>query len=359
MIYVQVISCPPPLWNTGGTARQSDALIKLMAENATVILVTQKNHSGLAKKYYKDYKNVVIFSTYFDLSKTKPLSFLRLRKLGSVISSLLRSKREKVIVHCLESKSLLTLQMAIFCKFREFEFWLSPFGQGSAILNTRVSLVSFVYKKIIRDADKVICQNLDEYDLFIRHSDQNNIYEIPLLIDPEVYLQSQLIKEKKTGPMRLGFLGRNTKLKGIIQIIQFVEKISSETNIELSLALSGSDSDVNEAILNSTLNIAVLNIDNNFDRISFYQDIDVFIILPTVQEETSLAALEAALLGCKVIYNRNCMFSNSEMFGDICCLIDDFSVEWLESGLDSASYQRIRKFYYEAIPDNYRKLFND
>ena len=359
MIYVQVISCPPPLWNTGGTARQSDALIKLMAENATVILVTQKNHSRLAKKYYKDYKNVVIFTTYFDLSKTKPFSFLRLRKLGSVISSHMRSKREKVFVHCLESKSILTLQMAILCKFRGFEFCLSPFGQGSAILDRRMSLVSVIYKKIIKNADKVICQNLDEFDLFKSNTGGSNILEIPLLIDPEIYKQKQIIKEKKTGPVKIGFLGRNTKLKGIVQLIQFVEKISCDINVELSLALSGYDPDVNVAILNSSLDITVLNIDNNFDRISYYKGIDVFTILPTVQEETSLAALEAALLGCKVIYNRNCMFSNSEMFGDICCLIENFSVEWLESGSDSVSYERIRKFYYEAIPDSYRKLFND
>ena len=359
MIYVQVISCPPPLWNTGGTARQSDALIKLISENATVILVTQKNHSGLAKKYYKDYKNVVIYPTHFDLSKTKPLSFLQLRKLGSVISSLMQSNKEKVFVHCLESKSFLTLQMAIFCKFREFEFWLSPFGQGSAILNRRMSLVSIIYKKIIKNADKVICQNLDEFDLFKSNTGRSNVTEIPLLIDPEIYTQTQPIKEKKPGPVKIGFLGRNTKVKGIVQLIQFVEKISSDINVELSLALSGCDPDVNIAILNSSLDITVLNIDNNFDRISYYKGIDVFIILPTVQEETSLAALEAALLGCKVIYNRNCMFSNSEMFGDICCLIENFSVEWLESRSDSVSYERIHKFYHETIPNNYRKLFND
>jgi len=103
----------------------------------------------------------------------------------------------------------------------------------------------------------------------------------------------------------------------------------------------------------------VLRVDNSFDRIAYYKNLDVFIILPTVQEETSLAALEAALLGCKIIYNRNCLFSNEEMFGDICCLIENFSVEWLMRKSDTASYDRILEYYNEIIPNKYRKLVND
>ena len=359
MIYVQVISSPPPLWNTGGTARQSDALIKLMAENATVILVTQRNHANLAREYFKDYENIHVFETYVDFSKVKPISILKIKKLEASIKSLMLSENQKVVVHCMESKSLLTVQMAILCRYKKFEFWLSPFGQGSTILNGKLSIIKYLYKKIIKQADTIICQNLDEFQLFKSNSKSNNICEIPLLIDPELNKQVQSIKGKNPQTIKIGFLGRNTKLKGIIQIIDFVHKVSSHVNLEFSLALSGTDPDVDSAILNSKIDIDVLRVDNSFDRIAYYKNLDVFIILPTVQEETSLAALEAALLGCKIIYNRNCLFSNEEMFGDICCLIENFSVEWLMRKSDTASYDRILEYYNEIIPNKYRKLVND
>ena len=54
------------------------------------------------------------------------------KQLGVTIS---KDENEKIIVHSLENKSLLTIQMAILCTQNKFEFWLSPFGQGSAIFN--------------------------------------------------------------------------------------------------------------------------------------------------------------------------------------------------------------------------------
>ena len=359
MIYIQVISSPPPLWNTGGTARQSDALIKLMAKNETVILVTQKTHASLAQKHFENYKNIFIFDTYIDFSKTKPISFLQIKKLDAFIKSLSSYDGEKVVIHCLESKSVLTFQMAVFCKSKKFELWLSPFGQGSAILNKKFSVFRHFYKFIVNSADRIICQNRDEFLLFKKNSELNNTFEIPLLIDPELNQRSALAHEKDSEKIKIGFLGRNTKLKGVVQIIDFVNEISNRVNVELFLALSGNDSDVNSAISNSKIDIDVSTIDNSFDRISFYERIDVFIILPTVQEETSLAALEAALLGCKIIYNSNCMFSNTSMFGDICCLIDNFNFDWLMTKIDTSDYDRIRNYYYNVIPDEYRKIAND
>jgi hypothetical protein len=185
------------------------------------------------------------------------------------------------------------------------------------------------------------------------------LIELPLLIDPEIYKNMGEIQHDSKNKIRFGFLGRNTRLKGIIQIIDFLNGLSLQTDLELSLALSGEDPYVDTKISDANIEIEVIQIDNDFDRFSFYKKIDVFIILPTVQEETSLAALEAALMGCRIICNQNSMFSNASMFGEIYCLTEEFNISWLHSKKSSDVYQALRHHYCEINPKKYLRLLDD
>ena len=359
MIYVQAISDPPPIWQSGGTTRQADAFIRLISMETKVILVTQKQYAQAACDFYAHNKQVTVFESFYDLSETKPMSLFNIYNLKKLINDLSKDENEKIIVHSLENKSLLTIQMAILCMFNKFEFWLSPFGQGSAIFEKNFSIYKNIYMRLCAKAKRIICQNNEELNLYKKQIKTDNLIELPLLIDPEIDKNMGKIQHVSENKIRFGFLGRNTRLKGIIQIIDFLNGLSHQTDLELSLALSGEGPYVDAKITDANIEIEVIQIDNDFDRFSFYKKIDVFIILPTVQEETSLATLEAALMGCRIICNQNCMFSNASMFGEICCLPEEFNVSWLHSKKSSDVYQAIRHHYCEINPKKYLRLLDD
>ena len=165
MIYVQAISDPPPIWRSGGTSRQADAFISLISMETKVILVTQKQYAQAARNFYARNKQVTVFESFYDLSKTRPMSLFNIYNLKKLIKELSKDENEKIIVHSLENKSLLTIQMAILCTQNKFEFWLSPFGQGSAIFNKSFSIYKNIYMRLCAKAKKIICQMIKtEYD---------------------------------------------------------------------------------------------------------------------------------------------------------------------------------------------------
>ena len=361
MIYVQVISCPPPIWSSGGTARQSDALIRLFAKESQVILLTSKNFAVQAFEHYKNLQNVTVLPTVFDFSKTKPMGLFDPKMLSDAILSLKKCPVEKVIFHCLENKSLLAVQAFLYAKYYKFEFWLSPFGQGAEIFRKSFNLFTQLYIFICKNSDKVLCQNHSETQIYEENISFNNIYEAPLLIESRIsqYFSKENRKYNEMEKIHFGFLGRNTPLKGIFEIVDFVEEMSQFSQVQVTFALAGKCEALTDRIENSKIDSQIIFIDDSFDRFSFYNLIDVFVILPRVQEETSLAALEAALLGCKVVYNENCRFYDDKAFGSICREIGFFDIEWLHFDVLESEINYLRSVYLENMPQAYLSFLDD
>jgi glycosyltransferase involved in cell wall biosynthesis len=358
MIYVQVISWPPPLWATGGTARQSDALIKLFSPMAKVILVTQKRYERKVRAYFQN-KDIQIFVTKFDFSYSKPLSMINSMELFKFITQQ-RDSGEKVVIHLLENKGLLVIQLAQLAKKNHYSLWLSPFGQGDAILNKKISVYKHIYKRIINQSQKIICQNDNEVILYKSNlGDQSKALKLPLLLDEKIkkYFNQKKINQSKT--LRIGYLGRNTLLKGILEIIDFCERISDEIDLKLTLAIAGKDAQIEDRIRNSFIDIEVIQLEHTTDRFQIYSKLDLFVILPRVPEETSLAALEAATLGVKILYNKNCLFDDEKLFEGLCLGVEGFNLIWAKQNKNESQATKIRKYYLNELPLKYMGLLNE
>lgn len=345
MYYLQVINTPPPIWKSGGPARQSQAFMEIM----------QDVRRGLVcdVRYQEDVRNhlahVDIFPSRLNTSSGRPVGIPNIFKLYCLFAT-----ERKVLVHLLEIKSVATLIVLLMCYFRKnCKVVSSPFGQIDGAFSESNRSSRLILKSLFRRVDLYLCQNMSEKKMVDELFARTTAVCLPLILDGAIYASRPRIFKRWQAKIVFGYLGRATGKKGIERIIQYA--ISRDWVSQCKIAVP----EINDYIMElknlyEHPKICIETIDDAFNRFEFYRSLDVFAVLPTVIEETSLASLEALFIGCKVLINPNCEIPASENFPSL--IGSELSAaEFFKRPSDPSELERFRELFGPGLRRSYRE----
>lgn len=377
--YVQCITASPPAWERGGPTRLSHSYIGLAKNRFSEIrLLTSgrfQSVENVATAVGLEPSCVLMLKS---LSSKYPISVPRFANFCALAEIL---RYERVYLHLLEFKSTLTIYAFLLkCIFPDKVVLIhSVFGQISTTssVNLLDRLLLKYYAKFI---DLIICQSESEKDSVV-FSLKNITARLPSIriSDLEVldlpkpnsgsvpFIREALLRKNHIKAL---FLGRVVREKGVLEGINFLSKFSDETkSIEISVVGpfldSKYESELEFAIQKCRLfsDYHRFQLQNPALRYEMYLDNDIFFILPTVKEESSLASIEALLCGCKIIINDNCIFSNVRNYPSLAYVTDSQEInsnfiDWLNSDISFTELLNARTQFVEDAARRFLGYFD-
>jgi len=314
MKILQFVSSYAPHWQAGGPPRVFYSYARNLIDLGYQVAVftaydAESPESGLAKlvdgiavSYYRRFARSYLRRFYCNYS-------------ASDITAWLNANIDSFdLVHFGQVRMLPNILM--YRKLRETRkpYVVSAFG----MLPRRKEGLKTIYdaffvKPLIRDADALLAQTDHEAEEYLRYgASQSKIHLLPLPV-AEIPGDEDLDK----GAFRLAngipsnsfhviFLGRFHQAKGIGSLIDaFSEVLRSFPDTKLTLIGSDngylSEMESKVRALDLAGSVKILGPIYDRGRFSAYGDSDLYVIIPEVFEETSLASLEALSCGCPVL----------------------------------------------------------
>ncbi|MFH1772290.1 MAG: glycosyltransferase family 4 protein [Candidatus Omnitrophota bacterium] len=171
----------------------------------------------------------------------------------------------------------------------------------------KFSFLNKILKPLIKyiwiNADKIIANSQSLKELALKTSRKKEINVIPNGVDTEIFFPSG--HKKDSDKIRLLFVGRLNKQKGLIYLLDSIQKVVQDGFNNFALEIAGEGPETNLLKRRSeTLNIAYKVIFNGWcDRdtlVKKYQEADIF-INPSLDEGMPNAVLEAMACGLPII----------------------------------------------------------
>jgi glycosyltransferase involved in cell wall biosynthesis len=173
-------------------------------------------------------------------------------------------------------------------------------------------------RQVVPKVDAFVAQSEHEELVYVGHgAPHSKIRRIPLCVDLSFF---ERLPERGALRSRLGIragdqlvvsVARLAPVKGLDLLVQAFSRLP-ETQRGPHLALIGWDHGSLPALKAAVKRLGLENRVHfpgalyNEERLIAYRDADVFCLTPTVYEETSLAALEAAASGCPTVLSSQC-----------------------------------------------------
>jgi len=238
-------------------------------------------------------------------------------------------------------------------------------------------------RQVVPRVDAFIAQTRHEKGIYLDHgAPPEKIHEIPLCVDPSSYEQ---LPDRGKLRARLGLkpddklivcVARLAPVKGLDLLVEAFAKIPTSGSGP-HLALVGWDHGFLASLQAQVIRLGVVGRVHfpgalyKDERFIAYRDADIFCLTPTVYEETSLAALEAAASGCPTVVSPQCEIPGlADAGGGIVAARDVPSISealsaLLEDGArrsvmgESARSYVYKTFSAESVGERHEALFFD
>jgi glycosyltransferase involved in cell wall biosynthesis len=326
MKIVQVLPRYAPAWAYGGGVHMFWLLAEELARRGHRIEVITSDSLGKderAESLEEDLKpNVHVrrFRNRFNaMSASLPAVFYRPR---SMRRGLREAMAQADVVHMGESRGIHNLWAAQASAAARVPLVWSAFGglptaSGVRGVYRRLHDI-FLTRHVVPRVDAFVAQSEHEELVYVEHgAPRAKIHRIPLCVDLSLF---ERLPERGALRSKLGIgltdhlvvsVARLAPVKGLDLLIDAFGRIP-ESDRGPHLALVGWDHGSLPA-LKAQVNTLGLQGRVHFpgalyneERLIAYRDADVFCLTPTVYEETSLAALEAAASGCPTVLSPQC-----------------------------------------------------
>lgn len=243
------------------------------------------------------------FLMHWDIDRKKLIDLKGIFKLRKIIKNIKKNE----IVHVFTLKSLILFLLSSLGLQKQFTTIASITGLGFLFSDSRLSSVlrkilkPFIRNRINLYVDLLIFQNKANKDIFVNYSDFKN--DIELVEGSGLNISNFQIKENFNHKIKIIFVGRLLKDKGILEYLKLSEIFSKNDNLEFFVAGDidpGNKSSITESELNKLR-----------DKVTYLGNINVFqelknydlLISPTYHEGFSRVLLEAAYVGLYSIVN--------------------------------------------------------
>jgi glycosyltransferase involved in cell wall biosynthesis len=295
------------------------------------------------------------------LSKRVPVS-LAMPAFWKSASSIIR-RNSMTVLHLLEFKSALTLYAIMLRTLfpRRTRLVHSAFGQLST-LGSPGLLVRTLCRLYASKVDLVLCQSETEGESvakvlsrFSRRAIDLRILSLAVLDAPPV---AEVARASDSSTLRTLFLGRVVPEKGVVEGLNFLETfMGPSTAVSHSILGPRQNESYERAIeaavrrLPGTIVCRRAEVGEPSTRYAHYRDADIFVMLPTVKEETSLATIEALVTGCKVVIDTNCVIPHFASLPSLVLLYTDQTaqaiVEWMRGTVVASELALARSLFIE------------
>ncbi len=235
------------------------------------------------------------------------------------------------IVHIAEISTPLTIKCSYWATKLNKPYAISVFGNLSTHQNPvmRILRWSFDYlwgRKIMKEANALLVQTEHEGKICEKYTSFQNITTSLLPIDMASFqnLPSRGLFRKKYSigeeEKVILFLGRINWSKGLRLLAQAFAELIKKHHDNYRLVIAGTDDGYTKFL---TKFIKILGIEERViftgptfgqDKLEAYVDADVFVTIPKIYEETSLAALEACACHLPVIISEHNMIPGLEEY---------------------------------------------
>ena len=222
---------------------------------------------------------------------------------------LIKNFKEKDILHIFTLKSLIIYLISSIFTNKKYTVIASVTGLGYLFANTKFAnflklvLRYFISSRINSLVDVIIFQNRDNQTKFVEYTKFKNRVEI---IEGSG-LQTKLITKKESfnKKLKIIFVGRLLKEKGIFEYIDIINHLSNHEDLEFYIAGSrdpGNRSSLTEKDFKNIQDIPDLQYLGEIDINSELYKYDI-LVLPSYHEGFSRILLEAAYTGLYCIVN--------------------------------------------------------
>jgi len=381
MIYMQITTTYAPAYQYGGPIRMMDQYADFQQKRGKkVIVLTSDIGSSSDGGYNPEFE--VVRAPVLKLSVLgRQILIPKLKFLKSFFDIVeARYSNEQIYLHICELRGILPILAAISKKRngRRVTLIHSAFG----MLHEKNSVLRYFYdlafmKFFLQSIDIALYQTASERSLYVKYFekhklkfDDKKLIELPLLSkEPPVTTgSSHLI-------IKLVFLGRFAKSKGIIEMVSMLRSVSDKLKLRLHLTIAGADYDLGAHILKifdfsgEFLRISLISNIDGVNRFNIYRQNDIFIGMPLLQEETMTASIEALSCGCAcVVTKRNLIPKLTKYKAGVIVNgkdVDEFCekflklISQLESARQNAKLLYQNEFSLDVIDSKFENIFVD
>lgn len=326
--YLQFISTAPPAWQFGGPTRLAHSYLTIARSafaRASIATVALQPHAQAA---VADATGVAPHDVLLAYAPRRKLALsLGGPRFWAAAWRLVRGA-PRTVVHLLEFKSMLALSALLLRRLAPGRVRLvhSAFGQLSTIDPDR-PLTRLLCRLYFACVDVVLCQSETEAAEVRRLAARFTRRGVALRILPLAVLDAPAgLAAEPAGPARDGpgrraiFLGRVVPEKGVLEALACVRRLHAAGGLQSFAAYGPRQDEAYEQALATAMEAATgegiacrrASVGDPANRYTLYAEADVFVMLPTVKEESSLATIEALVSGCKVVLNGNCLIPGLE-----------------------------------------------
>ena len=172
---------------------------------------------------------------------------------------------------------------------------------GSLSLNLNVNkLQKAIIGICVKLADKVIVLGKKEcFFIFDFYNITKKVVILPNSVEIPNFIHKNILRDdKEDPPLKIIFIGRIDKDKGLNEILHALKTIKNEVDYQFYLAGTGPDQQyfISKFIHYLGKKFSYLGVLNNLEKISFFQNADIF-ILPSYFEGLPNALLESMAYG--------------------------------------------------------------
>ena len=222
---------------------------------------------------------------------------------------LIKNFEEKDIIHIFTLKSLIIYLISAIFNQKKYTVIASVTGLGYLFANTKfANFLKIVVRPFIRFrinslVDVIIFQNTENQINFVEYSKFENRVEI--IEGSGLQTKSIIKKESFNQKLKIIFVGRLLKEKGIFEYIDIINKLPNHENLEFYIAGNrdfGNKSSLSEKDFKRMQNIPNLEYLGEIDTNTELYNYDI-LILPSYHEGFSRILIEAAYAGLYCIAN--------------------------------------------------------
>ncbi len=298
-----------------------------------------------------------------------------------LLARLVQALRQQpsTVLHLLEFKSALALLAIALRRLFPGKVRLvhSAFGQLSTLDPAR-PVNRWLCRAYFACVDRVLVQSADEArsvrELAARFDRPDvDVHQLPLAVldAPEPSQAAGGADRVRPGPpTRAMFLGRVVSEKGVLETLSLVARLAPLGGPRQLTLYGPRQSSGYEAAIEQAAELARAQglvcqrreVGDPAGRYGLYREADVFVMLPTVKEESSLATIEALTTGCKVLLNANCVIPHMDEFPSLIRLLqpgdnDTALLHWLQAPACPEELARLRdRFIARGKADLLRAL---
>jgi len=225
------------------------------------------------------------------------------------------------IVHVSEITNPLTNKFTSCARRQNMPYALSVFGNLTPVSNIALQAARIIFdvirgRQILRHASALLVQTPHEGEMCARYATRDKIVTMLLPVDTAFFRdlprRGGFRKKYAVGEKEklILFLGRLHPYKGIQTLVRAAAELLKKSDGQYRLVIAGTDEGYKKYLVRQ---IKGLGIESRViftgsifgrDKLEAYVDADVFVLVPTTYEETSLAALEACACGTPVIISE-------------------------------------------------------